>query len=144
MTWRGVGIGIGIAAAIVLLPFAGWAWRYYTAPIKGVVGAQEQIQSASHRIVAYNHFFDLCAGVRADEVSLDAQNEQLQTTTDAFQRTRVQTNITGLTGHRAGLIEEYNANARKDYTEGMFRDSDLPYQLPATAWEKGGRTSCGR
>lgn len=141
---KGVLIGLGVLAAIVLLAGVGWAWRYYTAPIEGKVGAQEQIQSAPHRIAAYNHFFDLCAGVRADEVSLDAQIEQLQATTDEFQRTRVQTNITGLKGHRAGLIEEYNVNARKDYTEAQFRDSDLPYQLPTTTWEKGGRTSCGK
>lgn len=141
---KGTLIVLGVMAAIVLLAGLGWAIRYYTAPIEGKVGAQEQIQSAPHRIAAYNHFFDLCAGVRTDEVSLDAQLEQLQVTTDEFQRARVQTNITGLKGHRAGLIEEYNANARKDYTEGQFRDSDLPYQLPTTAWEKGGRTSCGR
>lgn len=144
MVGKGVLIVLAVVAAIALLAGAGWAWRYYTAPIEGRVGAQEQIQSAPHRIVAYNHFFDLCAGVRADEVSLDAQNDQLKATTDEFQRNRIQTNITGLTGHRAGLIEEYNANARKDYTEGQFRDSDLPYQLPTTAWEKGYRTSCGR
>lgn len=137
-------IVLGVVAAILLLAGVGWAWRYYTASVEGKVGASEQIQSAPHRIAAYNHFFDLCAGVRADEVSLDAQTIQLQATTDAFQRTRVQTNITGLIGHRASLIEEYNANARKDYTEAAFRDSDLPFQIPPTMWEKGYRTSCGR
>lgn len=140
---RGVLIGLGVVVIIAAVVGAGWAIRYYTAPIEGRVGAQEKIQSASHRIVAYNHFFDLCAGVRADEVSLDAQTEQLQATADEFQRTRIQTNITGLKGHRAGLIEEYNANARKDYTEAQFRDSNLPFQIPATTWEKGYRTSCG-
>ena len=140
---KGVLIGVGIVATIALVAGGAWAIRYFTAPIEGRVGAQERIQSAPHRIVAYNHFFDLCAGVRADEVALDAQMEQLQATTDAFQGARVRTNITGLIGHRASLIEEYNANARKDYTEGQFRDSDLPYQLPTIAWEKGRRTSCG-
>ncbi len=117
--------------------------RYWLAGPAGAVDAVEQIQSGANRISAYNHFFDLCAGVRADEVSLDAQHFQLQNTTDEFQRTRVLTNITGLMGHRAGLIEEYNANARKDYTVGQFRDSDLPYRLPTGMWEKGVRTSCG-
>lgn len=131
---------VGIAALVGV----GWTIRYYSAPIEGRVGAQERIQSAPYRIAAYEHFFNLCAGVRTDEASLDAQTEQLEATTDAFQRTRVQTNITGLIGHRAGLIEEYNANARKSYTEGQFRDSDLPYQLPATPRQKGQRTSCGR
>lgn len=137
-----------IVAAILLIAggasAAVWGFKVGTAEIKGKGDAQIQIQSAPHRIAAYNHFFDLCAGVRADEVSLDAQHEQLEATIDAFQRTRVQTNITGLTGHRASLIEEYNANARKDYTEGQFRDSDLPYQIPTTSWKKGDRTSCGK
>lgn len=128
-----VGVGVG----------GGWAWRYYTASIEGKVAAQQQIQSAPHRIIAYNHFFDLCAGVRADEVSLVAQTELLETITDAVQRSRVQTNIIGLIGHRAGLIEEYNVNARKDYTQGQFRDSDLPYQLVPITWQKGERMSCG-
>lgn len=138
--WIPIVVVVVIAATVGIV----WAIRYYTAPIEGRVGAQERIQSAPNRIVQYDHFFNLCAGVRADEVSLDAQTEQLKATTDEFQRARVQTNITGLIGHRAGLIEEYNANARKDYTAGQFRDSDLPYQIPATAWEKGGRTSCGK
>lgn len=134
-------VAMVVIAAIVV---AVWAIRYYTAPIEGRVGAQERIQSAPNRIVQYDHFFNLCAGVRADEASLDAQTEQLKATTDEFQRTRVQTNITGLIGHRAGLIEQYNANARKDYTAGQFRDSDLPYQIPVTAWERGYKTSCGK
>lgn len=135
---------LGVLVAIAAIVAVVMVLRYVMAGPSGALNANDQIQSGQHRIVAYNHFFDLCAGVRADEVSLDAQNAQLETTTDAFQRTRVQTNITGLLGHRASLMEEYNANARKDYTEGQFRDSDLPYQLPTTAWEKGYRTPCGR
>ena len=133
----------GAVLLLVALIAGGFALRYYIAGPSGRVAATEQIQSGSHRIVAYNHFFDLCAGVRADEVSLDAQNAQLLDTTDPFQRTRVQTNITGLIGHRAGLIEEYNANARKGYTEGQFRDSNLPYQLRTESYAKGEKTSCG-
>ncbi|MBI2113018.1 MAG: hypothetical protein HYT50_00345, partial [Candidatus Wildermuthbacteria bacterium] len=121
----------------------GMVLRYYMAGPSGALDANEQIQSGASRIVNYNHFFDLCAAVRTDEASLDAQTAQLEATGDAFQRGRIQTNIAGLMGHRAGLIEEYNGNARKDYTAGQFRDSNLPYQIPATPWEKGYRTSCG-
>ncbi|OGZ61467.1 MAG: hypothetical protein A2932_01675 [Candidatus Spechtbacteria bacterium RIFCSPLOWO2_01_FULL_46_10] len=131
-----VALWIGVASAV-------WGFEVATAGIYGRGEAQRQIQSAPHRIAAYNHFFDLCAGVRIDEQSLEAQAAQLEATDDSFQRTRIQTNITGLIGHRASLIEEYNANARKDYTEAQFRDSDLPYQIPATAWKNGDRTSCG-
>lgn len=134
---------LGAIGVLLLLAGVGWGWRYYTASIEGRVGASEKIQSAPNRISAYDHFFNLCAGIRADEVSLDAQNDLLQVTSDTFQRTRVQTNIVGLIGHRASLIEEYNANARKDYTVGQFRDSNLPYQLQVNSYEKGYRTSCG-
>lgn len=126
----------GIVTLSLLIPYL------LAAPV-GKVGAEIQIESAEHRIVAYNHFFNLCAGVRVAEVSLDAQYEQLDNTKDSFQRFRIQTNITGLLGHRAQKIEEYNANSRKDYTEAQFRDSNLPYQLSIKEWSKGVRTSCG-
>lgn len=139
---RTFGIIIALVAITVLIG-GSLLLRYWLAGPSGAVEAVEQIQSGQHRIAAYDHFFDLCAGVRVDEVSLDAQVEQLLVTGDQFQRTRILTNITGLKGHRAGLIEEYNANARKNYTEGQFRDDNLPYQLPTISWEKGVRTSCG-
>ena len=116
---------------------------YFLAAPAGKVGAEIQIESAEHRIVAYNHFFNLCAGVRSTEAALEAQFIQLNLTDDGFQKIRIQTNITGLLSHRSQKIEEYNANARKNYTEAQFRDSDLPYQLPTKDWSKGIRTSCG-
>ncbi len=135
---------VGAICLLIALVGGSFIARYWLAGPAGAVDAVEQIQSGANRIAAYNHFFDLCAGVRADEVALEAQHMLLNAIEDdKFQRSRVQTNITGLQGHRAGLIEEYNANARKDYTVGQFRDSDLPYQLPAGMWEKGVRTSCG-
>ena len=141
-TKQGILIGVGVLVGIVALTVGGLFIRYYLAGPTGAVTAVEQIQSGSHRIAAYNHFFDLCAGVQANEVALDAQYIQLRAMTDNSQKSRVLTNITGLIGHRASLVAEYNANARKDYTEGQFRDSDLPYQLVIT-WNEGGRTSCG-
>lgn len=134
---------VGVVCLFVALVGSGLVIRYWLAGPAGAVDAVEQIQSGANRISAYNHFFDLCAGVRADEIALEAQSMLRDVTTDPFQLTRVNTNMTGLQGHRAGLIEEYNANARKDYTSGQFRDSDLPYRLPTGMWEKGVSTSCG-
>ncbi len=136
-------IVVGVVVLLVTLVVGSFVARYWLAGPAGAVDAVEQIQSGANRISAYNHFFDLCAGVRTDEISLEAQNMLLDATHDESFQHRIHTNIAGLQGHRAGLIEEYNANARKDYTSGQFRDSDLPYQLPAGMWEEGVRTSCG-
>jgi hypothetical protein len=54
---------------------------------------------------------------------------------------RVQTNITGQLTARSRGVAQYNADARKDYTIGQFRASDLPYELPVE-YSKGSRTSC--
>ena len=134
---------LGVIVAVSLLVGGTMLLRYYMAGLSGRLTANEQIQSGQHRVVAYNHFFDLCAGVRTNEQSLEAQTDLLDNNLDSLQKIRIQTNISGLIGNRASLIEEYNANARKDYTEGQFRDSNLPWQLPTLMWEKGYRTSCG-
>lgn len=44
-------------------------------------------------------------------------------------QTQVRASITGLTGQRARSIARYNADARKDFTVGQFRDAGLPFQL---------------
>ena len=130
-------VAVGVVVVLVLLI------PYFLAAPAGKVGAEIQIESAEHRIAAYNHFFNLCAGIRSAEAALEAQFIQLNLTDDGFHKIRIQTNITGLLSHRAQKIEEYNANARKSYTEAQFRDSDLPYQLSSKEWSKGVRTSCG-
>lgn len=120
-----------------------WAFRYYTAGVRGVIGAQEQIQSAPSRIANYNHFFDLCASVQGAEAALDAQYAQLAATQDPKEQARILSNIAGISAQRERSMRQYNADARKDYTAGQFRDSDLPYQLSVTEYKKGARTSCG-
>ena len=121
----------------------GWAIRYYTAAPKGIITAQEQIQSAPSRIGAYNYFFDLCSAIQANEVQLDALYAEREVVTTDRNRSRVNASITGVTAERGRGIARYNTDARKDYTIGQFRDSNLPYQLPVTEYKVGGRTSCG-
>lgn len=135
-------------AVVVVIAFwmviasAVWGLSVATAGVYGRGEARKQIQSASFRITAYDHFFNLCAAVQTDEVQLDALGRELATAGDA-DRGRINANISGVTAARAGSINQYNADARKDYTEGQFRDSDLPYQLPSAAFKEGTRTSCG-
>lgn len=135
-------IALIIAAAFFSIVAFAWTFTYYTADVRGRIQANEQIKSGANRIAQYDHFFNLCAGVQTNEASLDAQNEQLAQATSDKEKERIRTNIAGLTTARAEGINQYNADARKNYTDGQFRDSDLPYQIPTTSY-KGVRTSCG-
>ena len=119
------------------------ALKYYTADVRGRVDANEQIKSGSNRIVQYDSFFNACSSIQGIEGTIDALLEELASTVDENNKQRIQTNITGNKAARAQAIAQYNADARKNYTDGQFRDSDLPYQLNTTNFIKGHRTSCG-
>lgn len=135
--WFWLVVAIGTVLAILLLIFG---IRWVTAGPKGALQAREQIQSGASRITAYNHFFDMCAAVQATEGVLAASYAELEGATGE-DRDRVRTNITGLLAQRSRTVAQYNADARKGYTIGQFRASDLPYELPVD-YAKGARTSC--
>ena len=118
----------GIVALVAIIAGT-YALRYALAPIEGRVGAQEQIQSAPNRIQAYNYFFDLHGAIKSYDTALKALNEQLGATTGLDEQERIRATIAGLKGQKARAIQQYNADARKDYTIGQFRDSGLPYQI---------------
>ena len=134
----GVLTGLGVVLGLLLLWGAVWSFRWVTARPSGALGARETILSGEFRIAAYQHFFNLCAGIQGLEASLGAQTELLKQTTDSREQNRVRANIAGITAERGRAIAQYNADARKDYTEGQFRDLDLPYLLDPKGW-----TSCG-
>lgn len=134
-----------VFAVVVWLAVASalWGFSVATAGIYGRGEAHKQIQSAEFRITAYNHFFDLCVAVQTDEGSLDAQFDLLAQTTDAETTRIVNVNIAALKANRLRSINQYNADAAKDYTIGQFRDANLPYQLPAVSYDKKGpHTQC--
>lgn len=122
-----------VSGVIVLLTLLGLGWRYVLAEPKGKVQAREQIQSGSSRIAAYNHFFDLCAQVQSDEATISSLNQELTTGPSESRRGQIQASLTALRSARAEKINQYNADARKDYTIGQFRSSGLPYTLDPTA-----------
>ena len=133
-----------IRGIIVLLVLWGavWGFRWITAGPKGALEARETILSGEFRVAAYQHFFNACAAIQGLEVSLDAQNDLLGQTTEAKERRRVGANIAGITAELGRAVAKYNTDARKGYTEGQFRDLDLPFKLN-TDYKKGERTSCG-
>lgn len=146
---RGFLQGLGIFGAIIgfflivgVLVAGGWAIKYYTADVRGKINANEQIKSGDNRIAQYDSFFNQCAAVQSFETSLEAAYNALDRNTDPSDTNRLNINITGIEAQRARAINEYNANAAKNYTDGQFRDIDLPYQIRNTEYKRGIRTTC--
>lgn len=127
----GVGIAIAVVLAIALMAGGGWAWRYYTAPIEGVVEAEEQINSGSNRIAKYNYFFDMCATIQSDKEALAIQKEMLDNAESADERERIRANIAGINAQLRRNVNQYNADAGKEYTAARFKANSLPYNINA-------------
>lgn len=128
-----------VFATVVIVIGAVGLLRWVTAEPRGKLQAREQIQSGNSRISAYNHFFDLCASVQSDEAAITSLREELTTGPSESRRGQIQATLTALRSARAEKINQYNADARKDYTIGQFRSSGLPYTLDITAEA----TACG-
>jgi hypothetical protein len=128
-----------VILAIVLVAGLVFGIRWITAPAKGKLSAREQINSGNYRIAAYDHFFNLCASIQTNEQALAASYSELSTA-NGDDKGRIGTNITGQLIARNEAANQYNADARKGYTLGQFRSSQLPYQIPL--YQKGQVTSC--
>lgn len=101
-----------------------------TADFRGETGQIEQTKAnSSYRIASYDQFYDACASVRSTESKIANMKEELEDTKEGQRETVLKTSITASKNKRAELIESYNADARKEATQGQFRASDLPYQL---------------
>ena len=136
-------IFLAVLAAWIALAWAIWGLGVATAGIYGRGEARKQIQSAPFRIEAYQGFFNLCASIQGLEGRIDALDAQLavlQPGTREYNLTL--SSVTGVKGLRREAIARYNQDALKDYTEGQFRDRDLPFQLPDSDYPKGGKTRC--
>ena len=141
-------VWIGGAVVAVLLFVAVWilgfALSWWAAPWQGKLEARREITSGASRIANYNSFFNLCASVQSNEARIDELETTVELVTDAAEKQRLTISLGGVKALRHEGIRTYNANARKDYTAGQFRDSDLPYQLTDSDYSKGERkTSCG-
>ena len=136
--WKGLGIFLLVVVLIIGMTVGGWAWRYYTAEPKGIVDAEEQIQSGANRIDKYNKFFDLCASVQRQKRSLEAQESILESSPDN-EKSRIRQNIAGLQAQVQGTVSRYNSLSTRGYTAGQFRASNLPYKLSVE-----GDTTCAR
>lgn len=129
-------IVLSTVLAFVILYAAALAFGWVTAPWVGKVGARQQIQSATYRIDAYDHFYDLCAAIQSHEAAIDAQKAR----TD--HSPHLQQNLAALQTRRATDINQYNADAAKSYTQGQFRASNLPYHLDPSPYDGTNKTHC--
>jgi hypothetical protein len=134
-------IVIASVLAVAAIMVGAYAIKWATADVRGNVAANEAIKAdPQFRIEAYERFFNACASIQALEAQLVAQTAELEAKPTEKRRLQIATNITALTGARGEAVAQYNADARKSYTAGQFRSSDLPFQLP-TLMPEGG-TQC--
>lgn len=136
-------IAIVFLSIVWVVTFFSFGIRVATAGLVGRGEARIQIQSAGSRIANYELFFNRCAAVKSAEDRIDALEVELalyELGSSDFARTA--TNLTGVRSQRQQSVNDYNADALKDYTRGQFRDSDLPYQLDDRAYPEGGKTTC--
>jgi hypothetical protein len=114
-----VGAVIGFFVIIAILMVALWGFGVFTADIKGQGEAYKEIHSK--------------------EGSIDANIAMLHSLDKGTKEyNRIMTNIISLQSLRHQAIQQYNAEASKDYTAGQFRDNNLPFQIEDTEYPKGG------
>lgn len=118
-----------IISGIILLLFAPWIIKYYTAEIRGKIDAKDKIESSEHRIYSYEYFHDMYGAIQSYETKIKAQKERLKHSETKEERARIRSNIAGLKSQKRSAIEEYNAEARKVKTKGKFRSDDLPKHI---------------
>lgn len=136
--WKTLLGAVGFLALVLLLmvvfTFGAGEWIRATAGFSGKTQQINQTRgNGTYRIAAYDHFFDLCASVQDQEVTISAQKIELadpHTTQD--RAAQIRANLAALEANRGELINHYNADAAKTATQGQFRSSHLPYQLDPT------------
>lgn len=117
-------IAAGGVAFVAVLIAAGWAYRYYIAPVRGAVEQREITNRGQYRIQAYEQFYRWQEELQAVEQKLGAYPE-------SGLDKREQTECRGLVARRADIIAKYNAASRAIETQGRWQADDLPNSLPA-------------
>lgn len=130
---------VPIIAAFIVAVYGGGFLQRMTADFRGETSQIEQTQAdADYRISAYDQFYDKCSGVQSLESKIENLTDELEDAEDEKRKSVLNTSITASKNKRAEMINDYNADARKEATRGQFRASDLPYELS----EEEEETSC--
>lgn len=130
-------IAIAVVIAIGLIGVYGFGWfQRSTADFRGETAALEDIQAdPNSRISAYNHFFSLCQSIQSHETTIKSLEAELEQGVSDSRKEQIRGAITANKSQRDSKINEYNSDARRDYTVGQFRDADLPSELDISAEE---------
>lgn len=131
---NGVLIFIGTLVALLVIGLVGvygFGWfQRSTANFRGQTSAIEKTRAnANFRIAAYNVFFDDCNGIKAIEAKIAIAEDAVEQFKGTDQHTTAIANLNALRSNRENLIADYNNKASRDFTEGQFRDSKLPYRI---------------
>lgn len=128
-------VGLVIVLAGIAVYGFGWFQRS-TADFRGETAALEDILADPNtRITAYNHFFNLCQSVQSHETTIKALEAELEGGASDSREEQIRGAITANKSQRDSKINQYNSDARRDYTIGQFRDADLPSELDINAEE---------
>lgn len=123
---------LGTVLAVLLIIGAWFAITQFqrgTADYRGETGVIENTEAnAQFRMQAYDEFFDLCASVQTYETRIEALEEELESA-EGTRANELKTALTANKAQRAGLINQYNVDASKEWTVGQFQSQDLPFKL---------------
>jgi hypothetical protein len=136
--WRWFFGIVGAFAAVALIV---WGVGWLTQPLRTAEGVRERVGNADNALYQYEHFHDLCAGVRTADAKIYAKQVEIEAyderhpdgdKSDQFQaapkRDRLDTELSGLKAHRVELVETYNADSAKG-NRSLFKDWSLPERL---------------
>ena len=122
-------IVVGSILLILALSAGVWAFRYYTADVRGQVEMQEEVMSGEFRQMSYEHFYNLYANIQAFEDQIRNQRSLMESLEDEEELTRYRQNVNALMNQRASVVREYNADVRMEGTRGQFLANDLPEEI---------------
>lgn len=122
---------VGALALVGVLSIGGFLVKVWLAPFFGWGNAVIKVNDADNRIASYNHFYDLCTNVQANEGRIEALNAELKFA-DKDRKGQIYATLTAISGQRSEDIAQYNNDAAKGFTIGQFRASNLPFRLDST------------
>lgn len=116
-------------ALIIGAWFAITQFQRATADYRGDTALIEDTKAnANFRRQAYDTFFDRCAAIQTTESRIAALETEAETATEKRAQ-EIASTITANIAQRANQINQYNADAAKDWTAGQFQANSLPYRL---------------
>lgn len=135
--WRvgGKTIAFGAIVLVVGLVLAGMAvfgvgwFKRSTADFRGETAVTEKVLAdGNYRIAAYEKFFDLCAAIQGKEATISELTLEMETAPEG-RAAEIRATLSALKASRAKQVAQYNADSRKEGTEGQFKASGLPHRI---------------